>query len=207
MASLTPLLLLLVQEGTKFIGRALLVVFGFFIYHTFRSQMKLSRNEKEKGSVKKQLVYYLIGITIVILSAKIVVDSASTIAEITGLRESVIGASIIAFGTSLPELTVDVLAVRKKHLDLALGDIIGSCITNITLVLGIVLVLSEATINFGILSTLIAFAIISPFVLFALIRKGMITRWQSFVLFSIYVVFLIAIYEIQIIIGGIRFPL
>jgi len=207
LASLIPLLLLLVQEGTKFIGIALLAVFGFFIYHTFRSQMKLSGNEKEKGSAKKQLVYYLIGITIVILSAKIVVDSASTIAEITGLRESVIGASIIAFGTSLPELTVDILAVRKKHLDLALGDIIGSCITNITLVLGIVLVLSEATINFGILSTLITFAIISPFVLFALIRKGMITRWQSLVLFAIYVVFLIAIYEIQIIIGGIRFPL
>jgi cation:H+ antiporter len=202
-ASLIPLFLLLAQQGSKFIGIALLAAFAFFIYRISKSNIE-QKQERQKGSPHKSLFYFLIGIAIVIVSAKIIVDSASAIAEMTGLRESVIGATIIALGTSLPELAVDVMAVRKKHLDLALGDIIGSCITNITLVLGIVLVLSTVEINFGILSTLVSFAIILPFVLFVLLRRGNIAKWQSVSLFAMYAIFLIVIYEIQAIIGGIN---
>ena len=201
LASVIPLLLLLVQEAGRFVGLGLLAVFGFFIYYSIRTHLKLEQIEKEKGSAKKQLVFYGIGIIIVILSAKIVVDSASTIAEITGFRQSVIGATLIALGTSLPELTVDIVAIRRRHFELALGDIIGSCLVNITLVLGIVLVLSEAAINFQILSTLIFFAIISPVILFGLIRKGNLFRWYGLVLFAIYGIFLITIYEIQLFIS------
>ena len=201
LASVIPLLLLLVQEGGRFVGLGLLAVFGFFIYYSIRTHVKLGQGEKEKGSAKKQLVFYGIGITIVILSAKMIVDSASTIAEITGFRQSVIGATLIALGTSLPELTVDIVAIRRKHFELALGDIIGSCLVNITLVLGIVLVLSEVAINFQILSTLIFFAIISPVILFGLIRKGNLFRWYGLVLFAIYGIFLITIYEIQLFIS------
>lgn len=205
-ASLIPLLLLLIQQGTQFIGIVLLAAFAFFIYHTFKSGAKETKEtkEKESGSPYKPLLFFFIGIAIVITSAKFIVDSASSIAEYSGIRESVIGATIISLGTSLPELTVDLVAVRKKHLDLAIGDIIGSCITNITLVLGLVLVLSSAEINFGILSTLISFAIISPIVMFLLLRKGRVSIHQSLILFSIYVVFLVAIYEIQQSLGGIK---
>ena len=197
-ASIIPLLLLLVQEGGRFIGLGLLGVFAFFIYYTIRTEAKSSKVEKEKGSAKKYLVFYLIGISVVIVSAKFIVDSASTIAEITGLRQAVIGATLIALGTSLPELAVDIVAIRRRHFELALGDIIGSCMANITLVLGLVLVISEVAINFQILSTLIFFAIISPAILFALIRKGKLYRWQGLVLFAIYGIFLITIYEIQL---------
>ena len=198
LASVIPLLLLLVQEGGRFIGLGLLAVFGFFIYYSIRTHVKQRQIVKEKGSAKKQLLFYVISITIVILSAKIVVDSASIIAEITGFKQSVIGATLIALGTSLPELTVGIVAIRRKHFELALGDIIGSCLVNITLVLGIVLVLSELAINFQILSTLIFFAIISPVILFCLIRKGNLFRWYGLVLFAIYGIFLITIYEIQL---------
>ena len=198
LASVIPLLLLLVQEGGRFIGLGLLAVFGFFIYYSIRTHVKQRQIVKEKGSAKKQLLFYVIGITIVILSSKIIVDSASTLAEITGFKQSVIGATLIALGTSLPELTVGIVAIRRKHFELALGDIIGSCLVNITLVLGIVLVLSELAINFQILSTLIFFAIISPVILFCLIRKGNLFRWYGLVLFAIYGIFLITIYEIQL---------
>lgn len=198
LASVIPLLLLLAQEGGRFIGIGLLAVFGFFIYYTIRTQVKQKQIVTEKGSAKKQLLFYGISISIVILSAKIIVDSASTIAEITGFSQSVIGASLIALGTSLPELTVGIVAIRRKHFELALGDIIGSCLVNITLVLGIVLVLSELAINFQILSTLIFFAIISPVILFGLIRKGKLFRWSGAILFAIYAIFLITIYEIQL---------
>ncbi|HET9009643.1 MAG TPA: sodium:calcium antiporter [Nitrosarchaeum sp.] len=195
--SLIPLILLLVQQGSKFVGIGLLGIFVFFVFYMFKSSKKQNDEQRENGSVYKPLFLFFIGIAIVITSAKMIVDSASSIAEFTGIKQSVIGATIIALGTSLPELTVDIVAVRKRLLDLAIGDIIGSCITNITLVLGLVLILSPVEINFGILSTLISFAIGLPIVLFALIRHGHIHKWQSMVLFAIYLIFLITIYEIQ----------
>jgi cation:H+ antiporter len=198
LASAIPLLLLFVQEGGRFIGLGLLAVFGLFIYYSVKKHVIQRQGEKEGGSAKKQLVFYGVGIVVVIFSAKIIVDSSSTIAEITGLRQSVIGATLIALGTSLPELTVDIVAIRRKHFELALGDIIGSCLVNITLVLGIVLMLSEVAINFQILSTLIFFAIISPLMLFGMIRKGKLFRWNGLVLFAMYAIFLITIYEIQL---------
>lgn len=201
LASAIPLLLLLLQEGTKFIGLILFAIFGFFIYYSIKTHMKSGQGVKESGSAKKQIFFYIIGITIVILSSRLVVESASSIATISGVRESVIGATIIALGTSLPELTVDIAAIRKKHFELALGDIVGSCLTNITLVLGIVLILSEDTINFQILSTLIFFAMTSSIILFGLIRKGNLYRWQGLVLFGIYAIFLLSIYEIQMFIS------
>jgi cation:H+ antiporter len=132
------------------------------------------------------------------------VDSASSIAEATGIRQSVIGATVIAFGTSLPELTVDIIAVRKRHLQLALGDIIGSCITNITLVLGLVLVLSSVDINFGILSSLIGFAIVAPFAMFLFLRTAKIKKWHAMALLAIYAAFIITIFEIQLLFDGIK---
>jgi cation:H+ antiporter len=202
-SSAIPLLLLMTQDGTKFIGVALLAVFGFFLYYVFKFHPS-EQKERVGGSAIKPLVYFFIGISLVIVSSKFIVDSASFLAESTGIRESVIGATVVAIGTSLPELTIDIVAVKRRHLDLALGDIVGSCISNITLVLGIVLVLSSVSINFGILSSLIGFAMIAPFALFVFIRKALVKKWHSFLLFGIYAAFLLTIYEIQLHIGGIK---
>lgn len=205
-AAVIPALLLLVQDGSRFVGLALLAFFAYFMYRMFKSNNdRTSDVRKISGSPLKQIVFFIIGMALVIISARFIVESASVIADSTGLRESVIGATIIALGTSLPELAVDIVSVRRRHLNLALGDIIGSSVTNITLVLGIVLVLSTIQVNFSILSTLIAFAILVHAVLFLLIRTGSISKWQSFVLLAIYASFLIIIYEIQAVIGGLRF--
>lgn len=203
-SSMIPLILLASQEGGRFVGVVLLAVFALFIYHTIRSHPKNDQDQREGGSAIRSLVLFCAGIAVVIISAKIIVDSASSIAIVTGIKQSVIGATIVAFGTSLPELAVDIVAIRKKHLDLALGDIVGSCIANITLVLGIVLVLSEVNVNFGILSSLIGFAIIAPLALFLLLRRSRIRVWHSVILFGIFATFLIVLYEIQIQIGGIN---
>lgn len=200
--ALIALSLLGLQDGGRIVGIALLGFFGFFVYRTIKTSKKEPGIVKQAGSPYKQFLFFLAGITIVIISARIVVDSASSIAEYTGIRESVLGATIIAIGTSLPELVVDIVAVRRRQLELALGDIIGSSISNIALVLGLVLVLSEVTVNFGILSTLITFVVLSHLGMFLLLRTGRIARWQSFVLFAIYGSFLIAIYGLQTIISG-----
>lgn len=206
-ASVIPILLLAVQQGSRFIGVALLVFFGFFMYRNLKRDNigKPASNGnsegKEQGSAAKQFLFFIIGIALVIASAHFIVNSASSIAEMTGLRKSVLGATIVALGTSLPELVVSIISVRKGHLDLALGNIVGSSVTNIALILGIVLVLTQADVNFGILSTLIFFVLLVHAILFVFLRSHRITRWQSLMLFAIYAVFLITIYEIQTVIG------
>lgn len=204
-SSSISLALLITQQGSKFVGIALLIVFGFFLYYTIKFHPPEPDNrQREQGSAIRQIVCFFIGIALVIISAKFIVDSASSIALATGIKQSVLGATIIALGTSLPELTVDIIAVRKRHLELALGDIIGSCITNITLVLGLVLVVSTISINFGILSSLIGFAVLAPFVMFLFIRKAKIKKWHSMLLFAIYAVFMFTIYEVQFLFNGIK---
>lgn len=205
LSAVIPFLLLLVQEGSRFIGFALLAVFAFFMYRTFKSNQADNDRQKAPGSAYRQLLFFAIGIALVIVSARFIVDSASSIAEFTGIRQSVLGSTIVALGTSLPELAVDLVAVRRRHLDLALGDIIGSSITNIALILGIVLVLSEVQVSFTVLSTLIVFVILTHAVMFLFIRFNHIRIWHSVSLFAIYAAFLVVIYEIQILIGGLRF--
>ena len=202
-ASVIPVLLLIVPADSRLVGLVLLVLFAYFTYSTLHSDWKYPKPPGISGSKIRELIFFAIGIAVVIISARIVVDSASSIAVETGLRESIIGASIIALGTSLPELSVDIISVRKRHLDLAFGDIIGSCVMNMTLVLGIALVLSSITTDFRILTSMISFAILAPLLMFFFIRSAKISKWQGLLLLVLYLVFISVVYEIQFVIGGI----
>jgi len=197
-SSIIPIFLL-VYPGDEIVGMILLVIFGLFVYVIFKSnprEIDESIKSSNSDSYRRPLVYFLIGMTIVIISAKIIVDSATIIADSTGIGQSVIGSTIIALGTSLPELTVGIIAVRRKYLALTLGNIIGSCVTNITLILGIVLIISENHIDFTIISTLIVFAIITSLILFMFLRTKEILIWYSIFLLILYNVYLFTINEI-----------
>lgn len=196
LASLIPFLLLVVGTDSREIGIALLVVFAYFVYRTLKTG-RVGKTESVTGSPIRQFLVFCAMISLVVVSARVIVESASSIAVATGVRESVIGASIVAIGTSLPELSVDIVAARKGHLGLALGDIIGSCVTNITLVLGIALSLSAVRTSFTILSELISFAIAAPLFMLVLIRTGRISRWRGLALFAIYPAFLVLLYGTQ----------
>lgn len=200
-ASLIPLLLLVVRVGSRLVGLALLAVFVYFVLHTLRQDKHEKSGPFVGGSGSMQLAVFLAMILIVIVSARGVVESVSSIAALTGVRKSIIGASVVALGTSLPELTVDTIAAKKGHIGLAFGDIIGSCVTNITLVLGIGLSLSSVTTDFRILGELVSFAIAAPVALLLLIRRGRASRWHAIVLLVIYSMFLAVIFSTQYAIG------
>lgn len=196
LASLIPFLLLVVRTDSREIGIGLLAIFAYFVYRTLKTG-RVGKPERASGSPARQFLIFCVMISLVVVSARIIVESASSIAISTGVSESVIGASIVAIGTSLPELSVDIVAARKGHLGLALGDIIGSCVTNITLVLGIALSLSAVRTNFTILSELISFAIVAPLVMVVLIRGGRISVWRGLVLLAIYAAFVSLLYGTQ----------
>jgi cation:H+ antiporter len=148
-SSIIPLSLLYLEEASQFIGVILLTIFVVYLY-----QLSRIRNIKEEGSLgperqklRKYALITLAGIAGVVATSYFIVDSASFIARSVGIPPVIIGATIIAFGTSVPELATSITATRKGHLDLALGNIVGSCFINVTCVLGVTLVSSPLNVN------------------------------------------------------------
>uniref|UniRef100_UPI00404756B4 calcium/sodium antiporter n=1 Tax=Aliarcobacter sp. TaxID=2321116 RepID=UPI00404756B4 len=104
---------------------------------------------KEKFNWIKTLVLLLIGFAFVIAGANFAIDSAGNIARSFGISEWVIGLFLVAFGTSLPELTISIKSAMKNNADLAIGNIIGSNVANFTMVLGLASIINPLNVNFN----------------------------------------------------------
>lgn len=130
-----------VNQITRADALVLLLFFSVFLYYLFtlaRHRKKSEdEHEKPKYSIGKSLLFVALGLVGIIVGSELVVNSASSIASAVGVSERVISLTIIAFGTSLPELVTTVVAARRGEQDLAVGNIIGSNIFNICLVLGL----------------------------------------------------------------------
>lgn len=116
----------------------LIAYLGFLVYSTLKNRTGLPDGEEIKiMSPLKSLIYTVIGILGIVLGGDLVVDSATDIAKAFGLSDIIIGLTILAVGTSLPELVTSLVATRKGENDLAMGNVIGSNIFNIMCVLGL----------------------------------------------------------------------
>lgn len=133
-------------------GAVFLILFAFFLGSMIRSALKANQAGKQTEeaetealqvmSLPKSLLFIVIGAAGIILGGDVVVNSATNIATRLGMSETLVGLTIVAIGTSLPELVTSVVAARKNEVDMALGNAIGSNIFNILLVLGIAGVIS-----------------------------------------------------------------
>lgn len=126
---------------TRWNALLLFLVFVFYIGYSIRLAMKqkgaAEKNAKENTTLTKVLCLILIGMACLAIGGKFLVDDATQVARMFGVSEAVIGLTILAGGTSLPELATSIVAARKGSVGLALGNAIGSNIFNITFVLGI----------------------------------------------------------------------
>ena len=138
---------------TRADGIMLLVLLGIFMYYLIELALTSRKNgEPEEEEIKvysipKSILLCLVGIVGIVLGGDWVVDAASDIAMTFGMSESMVGLTIVAVGTSLPELVTSIVAARKGESDIALGNVIGSNIFNIFFVLGISSFIHEITIN------------------------------------------------------------
>lgn len=129
----------LVNAFTRGDGITLLLFFMVFIYYL----ISMARNKidddtnNEKLPLLKAIIFSIVGIVGIVLGSNFVVDSASKIATILGVSERMIALTIIALGTSLPELVTSITATRKGEYDIAIGNVVGSNIFNIGMVIGL----------------------------------------------------------------------
>ncbi|MEM1550886.1 MAG: sodium:calcium antiporter, partial [Candidatus Bathyarchaeia archaeon] len=193
-ASLIPLVLCYVGYVNNIIGIILVML---FIAHNLQLIKSMgSKRDKEgydlskKNEVNRCVLLTLIGALGVVCSAYMIIESASFIAIKLGIPKIIIGATLVAFGTSLPELANSVNATRKGHFDLVLGNIIGSCFINITLILGVALIGGPFRVEMAAYSSLIIFSIMSNLLLWYFLSSRRISWKESLILIFMYALFI-----------------
>ena len=175
-------------------GIALIGFFIIFLYYSYGIS-KLRKEARDGIKVYKNSISALMILAGMIglgLGGELTVRSAVKIASLAGLSEAMIGLTIIAIGTSLPELTASVVAALKKNPDIAVGNIVGSNIFNIFWVLGISSVIRPIPL-FAQLNIDIGVAIIFTFLLFVFLfigKRRILERWQGIAFLIIYFVYL-----------------
>jgi len=151
-------------------GIVILLFFCVFIYYLIAmARNKVQEVDTEKENIlplSKSIVYTVIGIIAIVLGSNFVVDSAQIIALALGVSERIIGLTIIALGTSLPELVTSIVATKKGEYDIAIGNVVGSNIFNIGVVLGLPITIF-GNVNIGTFNILdLGFMFLSSLALF-----------------------------------------
>ncbi len=171
-----------------------LLFFGIFLYYLVslarKNKKEAKKVEKPKYKLGKSFFFVLIGLVGVITGSQLVVNSASTIASVIGISERVIALSVIALGTSLPELVTTITAAKKGESDLLIGNIVGSNIFNICIVLALPVAISGTITpeNFEILDLILLIgSTLLVCTLARLTRK--ITRLEGILTLTIFAVY------------------
>lgn len=129
----------LTNSFTRGDGIVLILFFLVFIYYLITLMRNKVEEEKDKEVMPlfKAIMFTLVGLISIIIGSNFVVDSASALAKAIGISERIISLTIIALGTSLPELVTSVTATKKGEYDIAIGNVVGSNIFNIGIVIGL----------------------------------------------------------------------
>jgi len=189
-----------IMTGTNVLSRIdgaiLLAFFAGFLYYIY-IQMKTDRLDLGEENLKhmtnlKIWVLIIIGLAGLVAGGKLVVDHSIKIATLLGVSEKIIGLTIVAIGTSLPELMTSVVAALKKNSDIAIGNVIGSNIFNIFFILGVSSMINPVQFNpaFNTEMYLIAGGTLVLFIAMFTGRRKKLDRWEGAVLVGIYLLYI-----------------
>ncbi|MBE0637759.1 MAG: calcium/sodium antiporter [Bacteroidales bacterium] len=173
-------------------GIILLVMFGLFLYYVYKQVKK--DPEKQDIHVKQYSAIKIWGLILgglagLVIGGRFVVINASLLAEALGMSEKIIGLTIVAAGTSLPELATSVVAAFKKNSDIAVGNIIGSNIFNIFLIIGVSSLINPLAYNsaFNLEILLLTLGTLILFITMFTGKKKKLDRWEAVILLLIFV--------------------
>ena len=172
-------------------GFVMLFLFACFLIWMIQSARKAratasDEEEYEILPVWKCFLFIVGGIIAIKFGGDMVVDSASTIAKNFGMTDTLIGLTIVAFGTSLPELVTSIVAARKDEVDMALGNVIGSNIFNIFLILGLSATVNSLIINFATLIDMLVMLAAGLLVYGFILKDQKVTRQRGIILLVFY---------------------
>lgn len=190
-------------------GVLFIVLFVIFILYMIKSAQNSRKDNKDMGveeaeyaleaeeiqimPVPKSIIFIVLGCAAIAFGSDWVVDGATTIAEAMGVSQTLIGLTVVAFGTSLPELATSIMAAKKNEVDMALGNAIGSNIFNILMVLGIAAAISPmAFITENIIDIVILIAFSAIVWIMAWTKRELSKKegWVMAILYAVYVVYI-----------------
>lgn len=200
--------LLLVFGINKYISRIegliLLIVFVYFLYSTVKmaksatnldsssdNEIALAESDTTTQTpILKTVILSVIGILGIVIGGDMVVDSATSIATLFGMSANLVGLTIVAIGTSLPEFVTSIVAIKKGETEIAIGNVIGSNIFNILLVLGLATFISPITISTLALIDII-FMLCITILLYLFMKKDYsLVKKHGIILVGIYIVYM-----------------
>jgi cation:H+ antiporter len=180
-------------------GLVLIAFFVIFLYYIFGlTQADAAAGVKTDDSIavfglSKSITLVLVGLVGLVIGGKWIVDGAVTFATALGVSQALIGLTIVAIGTSLPELATSVVAARKRQVDIAVGNVIGSNIFNIFWILGISAMISPLPFSpaLGIDLAVTLGATLFLFVALFVGARHTLERWQGWLFIATYLVYVV----------------
>ena len=176
-------------------GAQLLVLFVFYIGHLIWKAINENEQGEEIEESKRPLILTIvlgiIGLGAIVWGGNLVVDSASIIAEQLGMSQNLIGLTVVAIGTSLPELVTSLVATKKGELDIAVGNVIGSNIFNLLLIVGASTVISPMTVSMVAIYDLLFMIVTALIFIWLTMHSESLTKIKGIPLVILYVGYII----------------
>lgn len=180
-------------------GLILLLFFAVFLYYAIESGMKTEDSDSDDSVVlmpsRKAVGFIVVGLAGLYFWGSWTVDWATIIAKQLGMSDLMIGVTIVAIGTSLPELVTSIVAARKNDVDMAIGNIVGSNIFNIFWILGVTAVITPMPFPANALYDFVALFVATG-LLFAFMfmgRRHELSKWQCILFLFLYVAYIVAV--------------
>ena len=186
---------------SRFESIILVILFVSYLVFLVLRTLKTNKNNNEEVVEETQenskprkmwvnILFIILGLAGIIAGGEFVVTTAENLALMAGMSKLLVGLTIVAVGTSLPELVTSMVAAKKGENDIAVGNAIGSSIFNILLILGVASALAPIAFEFNTIIDVVMMFISAVMVLLFALRKSVILRWHGIILILVYVIYL-----------------
>lgn len=200
MSAAALLLWVLCKDGTLHMlpSFALFALLAVYVWDNIRdAKNDVGSDEREivdKKDLPKQIVMFIIGIAAIVVGSKLLIEYGSEIALLLGVPSAIIGVTMVAIGTSLPELITTLTAIRKKESSMSIGNVVGANIIDLAMILPICSVISDGKLTIAEQSYALDMPICFAMTLIAVLPpliKGKLYRWQGILMLALYAVYVV----------------
>ena len=202
MSAAALLLWVLCKDGTLHMlpSFAMFVLLAIYVWDNIKdAKNDVGTDERElvdKKDLPKQLVMFIIGIVAIVVGSKLLINYGSELALLLGVPSAIIGVTMVAIGTSLPELITTLTAIRKKESSMSIGNIIGANIIDLAMILPICSIVSDGKLTIAQQSYALDMPVCFGMTLLAVLPplvKGKMYRWQGVLMLALYAAYLVVL--------------